>query len=285
MITYANLGGLGAREGIPVAHTWEPPPPPPPPPPWGFVAGMAALRVVLPLLLLLPLFLFRANRSPQAWWLWLPVGATALLGITLVCLMFDAEVSLQRAVCALAAGFGAVWLLAPWLTSTYRVGMLLKTLPLLAGFSLLGFGLTLLAGGRGWIEFWPSLAILLGSVSLAASLALTLTGFCVRRRFGRIRFLLWLAVWILLAWTAIMTPVFALGAGGSSPEWKQLCIAIPVISGLTMVLLLPLVLLAFFQPFYRTRFTAWLKLPQPNPAPGVEIPPRLADVALSPPKS
>ena len=62
VVSYANLGGLGAREGIPVVHTWEPPPPEPP---QMSAAASASVRVLLWLLMLLPLFLFRPNRSRQ----------------------------------------------------------------------------------------------------------------------------------------------------------------------------------------------------------------------------
>jgi hypothetical protein len=280
VVSYADLGGLGAREGTPVVHTWTPPPPPPPPPPWVAVAGLGVLRVVLPLLLLLPLFLLRANRSRQAWWVLAGVGAAALIGIALVCLLVDADRSLQRAVCALVTGLGAMWLLTPWLKSCYRVFMFLKTLLQLAGFSLLAYAATLVTGDEGWVDFWPYLAGLLGFSGLATTLSLALAGFCVRHRFGRIRFVLWLAGWLVLAWGAVITPLFIVTLGKEGPGgWEQLLIVIPVLSGFTLALLLPLVLLSFFQPFYRARFLAFLNLPQPGAAAGTRVPPVLAEVA------
>ncbi len=262
-----------------MAFTWVPPPPPPPA---VYVAGRAVFRTVLPFLLLLPLFLFPANRAAKAWWLGLPVGVAALIGITLICLTVNAEVSLQQVVVALVTGLGAVWLLAPRLRSRYRIAMFFKTLFLLAGFSGLAFGMTQLAGSGGWIEFWPYLASMLGCASLAVTLALTLAGFSVRRRFGRVRFLLWLAVWILLAWTAIMTPIFIITSWDSTPDWNQLIIAIPITSGITLALLLPLVLLAFFQPFYRTRLLELLNLTQPGTPAEVAAPPVLVELAQPP---
>ena len=108
MVAYADLGGLGAREGVPVAHTWEPPPPPPP----RIVAvASTGTKISLPLLLLLPLFLFRPNRTSKAWWIWLPVAIAALAATGLVTLLWDGEVSLLQAVYAFLTGLAAVWLL------------------------------------------------------------------------------------------------------------------------------------------------------------------------------
>jgi len=43
VVSDANLGGLGARAGIPVAHTWEPPPPEPP---WIITAAPKSLGIL-----------------------------------------------------------------------------------------------------------------------------------------------------------------------------------------------------------------------------------------------
>ena len=108
------------------------------------------------------------------------------------------------------------------------------------------------------------MAGLLAFASLAATLALVFSGLAVRRRFGRMRFLCWLAVWIVLAWTAIAAPFAIFGSFGSRPEWGEFIVAILVVSGTMLALLLPLVLLSFFQPFYRARFFSLFNMPQPD---------------------
>ncbi len=273
MVSYADLGGLGAREGVPVAHTWEPPPPPPP---RIIAAASAVIKVVIPLLLLLPLFLFPPNRTRAAWWIWLPTVTAALATAALLPLLISEDISLLQAVHALLIGLAAVWLLTPYLKSRYRILMFFKTLPVLVAFSLLAFVPTLLAGNGGWLDLRPFLAGLLAIGSLAASLAFTFAGLCVRRRFGRIRFLVWLVAWTVLAWTAIGAPLAVFSLVGSRPEWGEFVVAVLVASGIVLVLFLPLLLLSFFEPFYRTRFIDWLNVPQPGPAAGIPAPPALA---------
>jgi hypothetical protein len=276
VVSYANLGGLGAREGIPVVHTWEPPPPEPPQLPAAVSTG---LNVLPWLALLLALFLFRKNRSPGVWWIWLPIVVSALAGIAITCLAIDNDRNLLQAVCSFTVGLAALWLLMPFLGSRHRIVAFFKTLPLLAGFSLLAFVPTLLADHSGWLDFRDYLAGFLPCASLAATLALTFGGLSVRHRFGRIRFLLWLAVWTALAWMVIATP-FAILASLENPiDWRTAFLVLLLVSGLTFALLLPLVLLSFFQPFYRARLFTYLNLPQPDPSAGATTPPIIAEQA------
>jgi len=146
-----------------------------------------------------------------------------------------------------------------------------KTLPVLAGFSLLAFVPTLLGDGGGWIDLRPYLAALLALASLAATLALTFGGLSVHRRFGRIRFLFWLAVWILPAWTAIATPFVIYALLERHVDLWEFFLGLLLISGITLALLLPLVLLSFLQPFYRARLLDWLNLPQPGASAGTAV--------------
>ena len=252
-----------------MTHTWEPPPPPPP---RIVAAASTGIKISIPLLLLLPLFLFRPNRTPKAWWIWLPVAIAGLAATALIALLCDGEVSLLQAVYAFLTGLAAVWLLTPYLKSRYRLAMFFKTLPALAALSLLAYVPTLLGDKAGWLDFRSSLAGLLAFASLAATLAFTLAGLGVRRRFGRIRFLFWLAVCTVLAWTAIAAPFAVFSLLGSAPEWGEFIIAVLIVSGIMLLLLLPLVLLSFFQPIYRARFADWLNLPQPDTSAGIAAP-------------
>jgi hypothetical protein len=167
----------------------------------------------------------------------------------------------------------------PFLGSRYRIVAFFKALPVLAGFSLLAFLPTLLGDRNGWLDFRPYLAVLLAVGSLVTMLAFTLSGWCVRRRFGRLRFLCWLAVWTLLAWTVIATPFIIIGSLHGHLAWEQVCLPILGISGVTLAPLLPLVLLSFIQPFYRARLFTFLNLPQPGPSAGATAPPIIAEQA------
>lgn len=272
MISYADLGGLGARDGAPVVHTWEPPPPEPP---QVYVAATTSLKVLPWLLILLPLFLFQANRCSAAWWIWLPIVLSALVGITVTGLLTGNDRSLPQAVGSFIVGLAAVWLLMPFLGSRYRIVAFLKTLPVLAGFSVLAYVPTLLADEGGWLDFRPYLAVLLAVASLVATLALTLGGLPVRRRFRPIRFLSCLAVWILLAWTVIAAPFVIYALLESHVDLWEFFLGLLSISGITLALLLPLVLLSFFQPFYRARLLGWLKAPEADPSAVATTSPRI----------
>jgi len=230
------------------------------------------------LLILLMLFLPRQNRTPEAWWLWLPVLTSALGTTALVGLMNGKEWSLLQAACSSVVGLAAVWLLMPFLESRSRMGAFFKTLPVLAGFSFLAFLPTLLELQSGWLDMRPYLAALLALTNLAVTLALSFTGLCLRRRFGRVRCIVWLAVWTVLAWTAIATPFAIIGSASGRNDWGEGLLAILSISAISLGLVLPLVLLSFFQPFYRNRFFGWLNLLQPGSIVGAAVPPKILDV-------
>jgi hypothetical protein len=245
------------------------------------MAISVSIRAFLSLLILLPLFLFRPNRYSGAWWIWLPVIISVPAGITITCLMAGNERSVAEAVGSFIVGLAAMWLLMPLLESRYRIVTFMKALPVLVGFSLLAFVPTLLARHSDWLDLRPYLAALLALASLAVTLALTFGGLSVRRRFGRIRFLCWLVVWTLLAWTAIATPFVIVGSLRGNVDWGESILALLVISGLTVALLLPLLLLSFFQPFYRARLFGFLKVPQSGPSAGAAVPLEMIEVDLS----
>jgi len=238
----------------------------------------AGLKPLFWLLVILTLFLPRQNRTPEAWGLWLPVLMSALVATGLVCLTSDKEWALLQAACSFVVGLAAVWLLMPFLESRSRVVVFFKTLPVLAGFSFLAFLPTLLARHGGWLDFRPYLAGLLALASLAATLALVFTGLCVRRRFGRVRCIVWLALWTVLAWTAIATPAAIIGAVNGGNDWREGLLAILSLSAISLGLVLPLVVLSFFQSFYRDRFFGWLNLLQPDPAAGAAVSPKIPEV-------
>jgi hypothetical protein len=240
------------------------------------------VKLIIPLLLLLPLFFFRPNRAAEAWWIWLPVVIADLVVVGVVALLIDEDISVWQAVHPFLIGLAAVWLLTPYLKSRYRIVMFIKTLPVLAAFSLLAYVPTLLEASRGWLDLRPAFAGLLAFASLAATLALILAGLAVRRRFGRIRFLCWLAVWTVVAWTAIAAPFAVFALFGSRPEWWEFVVPVLVVSGFMLLLFLPLLLLSFFQPFYRARFADWLNLPQTGPASGIPAPPLLPGMDQAP---
>ena len=230
------------------------------------------------MLVLLPLFLFRPNRCSKAWWIWLPVLVSAGAGTAIICLLSDYEWVLVQAACAFVVGLAAMWLLMPCLGSRYRLLAFLEALVVVAAFSELAFLPTLLAEKQGWLDFRPYLATVLALGSLAVTLALTLDGLSIRRRFGRVRFVCWLGVWTVLVWTAIATPFVIVGSLTGNIEWGATVLSILCVSAITFALFLPFVLLSFFQPFYRARFFGFLKIPQAGGVVESVLPPKLPEV-------
>jgi hypothetical protein len=210
--------------------------------------------------------------------MWLSVVVSVPAGITITCLMTDDEWSLAQVVGAFVVGQAAMWLLMPLLESRHRMVTFFKALPALAAFSLLAYVPTLLAKDSGWIDLRAYLVVLLGLASLAATLALTLGGISVRRRFGRVRLLCWLSVWTVLAWTMIASPFIVIGSVNGHIEWGPSVLAILCVTGISLALLLPLLLLSFFQPFYRARFFSFLKTPEAGLTAGEPALPRIAGV-------
>ena len=248
---------MGPREGLRVSHLWQPPPPPPP---LIVRAANSASEILFPVLLLLPLFLFRSNRCARAWAIWLPIAVSLCGAIAFVTLASGGEKDLLHAFGAFVVALAAAWLLSPYLQSRHRAVVCLKTVPVLAGFSLLAFSPRLLGERAGFFDFRMAFVLALGVVSLGVGLALVLGGWAVRHRFGRLRFLGAMAfcLWALLT---LGGAVVALLTSGTS-DWGDLFLGVVMTTGVIVGLLLPLLVLSFFQPFYRDRFLAFLNLSQ-----------------------
>jgi hypothetical protein len=261
----ADLGGLGAKEGKGVAYSWTSP-------------GLGT--VLVPWLGILGLLLLKANRSPAAWLIWVPL--LAVLPATLVlrpALDFMPSGMLEaflEAIVALGLGLGVVWLVGHRLRRQYRILTWLLLLVVLGGSSLLVY-----AVGRDWDEDWSSAApalLLLGLSVLVVSLALGLAGLCCRGRYRPAPFFAWLVFWLPAVWLALATPffLFALMASGGEAPWGQFLVGILVMAGVNLTVLVPFVILSVGHPFYRERLADLLHvriesvsdLPAPPPDSG-----------------
>jgi hypothetical protein len=224
------------------------------------------------LALLLPFFMFKSNRARAAWWIWLPVGVIVVVAAVLLT-VFDIPNSdfsmFLQFFAALATGLGVLWLMAPYVSSRWRFVGFLKHLALLAGASSLAYLPVFLGESHGWLDFRQAFAIILAVTSLIIALALSLSGWCASKKSGRLRFILWLGLWLLLLAAAGVGLTLALTDG--SPDWGEAIIGWLTASGISLVILLPYLLLSFFQGFHRERFLEWFKLagpPVPSPATG-----------------
>ena len=197
-------------------------------------------------------------------------------------LLADEGGELPQAICSSLTGLAAVWLMMPYLGSRHSVATFFKTLPLMACFSLLAFVPSLLWGEGGWIDFRPPLAAYLAVASLSATLTLIFTGRSLHSRFGRMRFVRWLAFWALVAWVAVATPFLIYGLRTGNIELGPALFVMLCSAAVTLALLLPFVLLSFAQPFYRARFFDYFKITQTGATPGGAMPPKPKEIGQLP---
>ena len=109
-MAYADLGGLGAKQGAPVVYDWVRPSP---------------LPQVLPWLAILALLMLKPNRCASAWWIWVPlacVGAVASAPQSVLELLPSSQFEIfLDLIGAMGFGLAAVWLLSSYLGGKHRM--------------------------------------------------------------------------------------------------------------------------------------------------------------------
>jgi hypothetical protein len=273
VVAYADLGGLGAKQGPPTHFVWR----------WPNL-----LPLLLPWLVVLALLALPSNRSAQAWLLWVPLGALALLTMGLQT-AFGTEdhqgiAAFIQSVCSVAFGLAAIWLLGAPLARRRRV----------VGFGLmaLGFaavGLLALVVSQAWEELWSAVNSdreILWNVLFAAVLsggvyagALSAAGRMCRKQFGVVRARLWVLFWLWPMWVVAVALLMGLNmvAFDEGLPLMILPIASVVLTLISFALVLPFLILSFASSFYRERFKHLLRLPTVDPSPVPANPLPVAD--------
>ena len=273
MAAYADLGGLGTKQGPPAGFAWTMP---------------NILPLLLPWLAVLALLALPSNRNPRAWWIWAPLIGLSLLGAGLesAAETFNDEgySYVFQAACAAAFGLAAIWLLGSALTRRYRTLAIVFMVIAFAVVSLLAFAVSP-AFEQVWdLRRWVAAAVLylvLFSVvsGIAFAGALNLTGWMCRSRFTRLRVALrlpfWLCIMWILAW-GVFGCVMIFGFGGNS-EWGALLMAVLLLSLISFVIILPFLILSFINSFYGERLKSLLRLPPADAAPPVAMPAPIAN--------
>ncbi len=280
-----DLGGLGSKEGPPVAYQPE-----------SWIAGnsLPALRPWLALLLLLAL---KANRRPQAWWIGLPVicglGLHALLRAALFSLPAQVPASLAavvqlsaarpesqpsdlleilaQSVPALTFAVAGVWLLSDYLPAKHRFLTFLGVLFVVGG---LGVPLAcqldmdkvaglLVPGANGLADAtMPACARLTGIGALAIAVSLMLAGSLCRRRYDPLRLSFWLLAWLSIVWLAVvvLATVTTIMSDSTPASAPGILGGVFALAGLSFAILLPFLALSFASAFYRPRLQRLLGL-------------------------
>ena len=138
MAAYADLGGLGTKQGPSVSFAWTMP---------------NLLPLLLPWLVVLGLLALPSNRTARAWWIWAPLVALALLGTGLGVAADAANNEglsyMVQTACAAAFGLAAVWLLGAGLARRGRALSIVLMALAFAAVSLLAFMVSPM-----WEQLW-----------------------------------------------------------------------------------------------------------------------------------
>lgn len=272
MAAYADLGGLGTKQGPPVAFAWKMP---------------LLVLLLLPWLAVLVLLALPSNRNPQAWWIWVPLIGLVLLGAGLAAVgeALNAEVLAYAVQAASAAGFGltALWLLAASLARRGRaLGIALASLAL-AAVSLLAFLVSPASELVGDVSRWgPAIFLYLALFWMTDGVvfagALNLAGWLCRSRFSRARISSGLLLWLWVMWIAAagLLSCVAKLVYGESFDWTALLVAPIILALVSFAILLPFLILSFNNAFYHERLKHLLRLPAvavplPTPVPATAV--------------
>jgi len=252
------LGGLGTKEGAGVLYAWAPP---------SFIPSL------VPWLGILLLLLLRANRSAQAWLIWLPLVAVVLLrsAVRPVLDFAPSEVVgvFSDAIDALAFGVAALWLAGQPFSRWHRLVGFLGILGILAvaGIACVIVGQ---ASDSTWETVLPTAFLVTFSV-LVVSVALSLAGLCCRRRYRPAALFLWLMLWLPAVSVMLAAPFFVFGmvvSGGEAP-WGEFIAGILLLAAVCLATLTPFLVLSSANAFFKGRLRALLRLGQ------IEGPPML----------
>jgi hypothetical protein len=251
VVPSADLGALGAHEGLPITYHWTRPSPMPLLLPWLGICG---------------LLLLRPNRSGRSWWIWLPLAGVAGAALTLSQLITFVPSEVREFLGQLMGSFGfglaAVWLLAPFLRRTRRV------LTLAIAFLTLGLVGVLaqaLAVGVGEFEIFFSSSVLLGVASLTLIAAMQMTAYCMRSQFSLVRFSIGTIAGIAIIWIGVFALALLILGGG--PPWLEFFAAALFAAGTIYLAVFPFLLLSSFNSLFRERLMSLLHVLDTNDAP------------------
>ena len=252
IVTSADIGELGQKEGTAVVYNWR----------WYYSIPGLALWLVL-----IAAFIFiKANRNPQTLLILAPLLILNLLWLAFkkVMVFGSADIEMFGMVFnSLVVSITVLWLFAHKLGNRNRFVTFLLALALMAVLGLVGAisycGLTFSQQTGGEV-------IMLAMLALAMLLGFVLAGWQCRNRYSGLRFVLYLALWtvtVCLASTLVFYPIVFIIQQVPVPISTVLLVAL--IAGLAFgtflyVIVFPYMILALWSSFFRERFYACLRL-------------------------
>jgi len=252
-VSSVDIGDLGPNQGAEVVYKWR----------WYHSIPNLALWLVLAATLII----IKSNRTPRILLILVPLLIVNILWFLLSQMMGfsspgDVEM-FNMMFSSLVAGVTFLWLFAdklgrfnPWI-AFFLAFALIAMLFLVGIVSYLGFGFS---------QDAVVALVMLGVLALAMLLGFVLAGWRCRKRYGPVRFMLWLAVWMVavcLVCTLVFYVIVCLAQQTPIPISTILFMA--SIVGLILAILLyiinlPYMILALRSSFFRERFYACLRL-------------------------
>lgn len=256
-VSSSDIGDLGLSQGLEVVYNWR----------WYHSTPSLALWLVLAAALIL----IKKNRTPRILLIFVPLLIVNVLWFLLTQISSPGDDEMFNMMFnSLVAGITFLWLFAPklgrfnpWIA--FFLAFALITMFFLLGIvSYLGFVFS-----RETMVILPMLTVL----ALAMLLGFVLAGWRCRKRYSPVRFMLWLAIWMVAICLASMILFYIITFFIQKvpiPITRILFMA--SIVGLILaiflyVINLPYMILALRSSFFRERFYACLRLKAVSAAP------------------
>ncbi len=253
IVTSADIGELGQKEGTAVVYNWR----------WYYNIPALALWVVL----LGAIVFVKANRNPRALLIVLPLLVVNLLWFGFVKLLNFPSITRAEfgpLFASYTVGFAVLWLFAHKLRNRNRFVTFLLALIIMIVVGLVGLA-SYSTGefSEQTVVFLMFLAIL----ALAALVGFVLAAWRCREHYNGLRFILWLGIWTVIG--SIVSLLFFMGimfiVVGNVRDNLTSMLPQVLVMGLVAGLLLYVINLSFMifglnVSFFRERFYACLRL-------------------------
>lgn len=246
-----DLGDLGPKDGKPVSYYWNP---------------LYNVLGALPwLLLVLTFILLKENRTPQAFWILMPIVLWRLAWMLFASLMHIPS----------QAGAIFVSLIDCLLIALAINGLLAQRIGNRNRFAtwLLGWGVFAVVYGAvvvnlGFGSDTVQASIIMGITAAALMIGFALAGLLCRRKWRPVRFSLWLVLWLwvlsAVSFLSVMLVVAAINNFSIAGELLQVLIVSLVFTAIMAIGLLPFEILFFKNSFWRKRFEALFGIKTPE---------------------
>ena len=259
-VSSVDIGDLGPSQGLEVVYNWR----------WYHSIPSLALWLVLAAALIL----IKANRTPRILLILVPFLIVNMLWLLLTNMMnFSSAADVEMfnmMLNSLVAAITFLWLFAdklgrfnPWIA--FFLAFALITMFFLLGIvSYLGFGFS-----QNGVVALAMLTVL----ALGMLLGFVLAGWRCRKHYGPVRFMLWLAVWMVVICLASVLVFYVIVLSvEQAPIPISTILFVASLVGLILAVCLylinlPYMILALRSSFFRERFYACLRLKATRAAP------------------